>query len=91
VYDLKKYLNNLNMTNGKAVLAVLAGFVAGAALGVLFAPDKGSEVRKKIAKKGDDLADALGNKIHTKFEKVVDTITGKTKKDVLPKENMAEQ
>lgn len=79
------------MTNGKAVLAVLAGVVAGAALGVLFAPDKGSEVRKKIAKKGDDLADALSSKIHTKFDKVLDTITGKAKKTVLQKENMAEQ
>jgi gas vesicle protein len=76
------------MTNGKAVLAVLAGVVAGTVLGVLFAPDKGSEVRKKIVNKGDDLANALSNKIHTKFEKVLGNITGKAKKTVLQKEDM---
>lgn len=79
------------MTNGKAVLAVLAGVVAGAALGVLFAPDKGTEVRKKIVKKGDDLANELSNKIHTRFEKMLDTLTGKAKKAVLQNEKMTEQ
>ncbi|MFZ6014344.1 MAG: YtxH domain-containing protein, partial [Bacteroidota bacterium] len=45
------------MNNGKAVLAVVAGVAAGVALGMLFAPDKGSDTRKKISKKGEDLAD----------------------------------
>jgi gas vesicle protein len=65
------------MSSGKVLLGVLAGFAAGALLGVLFAPDKGSVTRKTISKKSDDYADALRDKfnefldsINEKFEKV---------------------
>lgn len=34
------------------------GLVVGLVLGVLFAPDSGTETRKKIAKKASDLKDA---------------------------------
>lgn len=67
------------MTNGKAVLAVLAGVAAGAAMGMLFAPDKGSDTRQKIAKKIEDLAEALSGKIDAKFDELLSTITGKVK------------
>lgn len=50
------------MSAGKIVAAVLTGVAVGAALGILFAPEKGSETRRKIAKKGKDYADELGEK-----------------------------
>ena len=52
------------MGNGKVILGVLAGVAAGAIFGILFAPDKGCETRKKIAKKGADVADDLKNKMN---------------------------
>ncbi len=47
------------MSTGKVLLGVLAGVAAGAIIGILFAPDKGCETRKKIAKSGKDLTDNL--------------------------------
>jgi gas vesicle protein len=48
------------MKSGKVLLGVLAGLAAGAALGILFAPDKGSSIRKKISKKSEEYADEFG-------------------------------
>jgi len=50
------------MSSGKVLLGVLAGMAVGAALGVLFAPDKGWDTRKRISKKGDDFTDDLGDR-----------------------------
>lgn len=39
---------------GKLILTTLTGVASGAIIGLLFAPNKGSETRRKIAKKGDN-------------------------------------
>jgi gas vesicle protein len=49
---------------GKIITALAAGIAAGAILGVLFAPDKGSETRKKINDQGKKLADDLKEKLN---------------------------
>jgi len=51
------------MNSGKAVLGILAGVAAGAMLGILFAPDKGSVTRKTISNKGSDTLDELKDKL----------------------------
>lgn len=51
------------MNTGKLVLGFLAGIAAGTALGILFAPDKGSATRKKISRKGEDSLEDLNDKI----------------------------
>lgn len=56
--------------NGKIVTALLAGLAAGAVLGLLFAPDKGSETRDKI---NDSLAD-LGDAIKERGEEQLDQL-----------------
>ena len=53
------------MSNGtaKVIGAVIAGTVAGLVLGVLFAPDKGSKTRSRLAGSAKDLADDLKYKM----------------------------
>jgi gas vesicle protein len=61
------------MSTGKVLLGLLAGVAAGALLGVLFAPDKGSVTRKKIIKKSEDYAEGLTEK----FNEFIDTVNEK--------------
>jgi gas vesicle protein len=61
------------MSAGKVFLGLLAGVAAGALLGVLFAPDKGSVTRKKIVKKSEDYAEGLTEK----FNEFIDTVNEK--------------
>ena len=71
------------MSSGKVLASVLAGAAAGAILGILFAPDKGTETRRKIAERGAGLADGVRSRvtefadgIADKYESVKDQFTG---------------
>lgn len=63
------------MNSGKILLGVLAGAAIGAAIGILFAPDKGSSTRKKISEKSDEYVEELEDK----FNGFIDIITKKFK------------
>lgn len=65
---------------GNTALAVLAGVAVGAGLGVLFAPEEGRKVRKKIKKGFDKSKDDLGEKIDD-LKKQVRNIVDKKKYD----------
>jgi gas vesicle protein len=60
------------MSSGKVLLGILAGAAAGALLGILFAPDKGVNTRKKIVSKGEEYADDLKEKFGEFVDKVAE-------------------
>jgi gas vesicle protein len=51
--------------SGKIVSALLLGAGIGAVLGILFAPDKGSETRRRLSEKSQDLAETTNGKIES--------------------------
>ena len=74
-----------NMKSNKVVLGVLLGAVAGALMGILFAPEKGERTRKRIVNKGGGYFDTLKDK----FEEAVDTITQKYESTLKEAEKLA--
>ncbi len=56
----------------KVVIALLAGLAAGAALGILFAPDAGTETRDKLT----DSLKNLGDSIKETAAAEIDNLTG---------------
>jgi gas vesicle protein len=68
------FKNHFIMNSGsKVLLGVLAGAATGAILGVLFAPDKGMETRRRISDGSRDISENLKDK----FSEFVDGLADK--------------
>lgn len=72
--------------NTKVIVALLAGMAAGAALGILFAPESGTETRDKLSESlknlGDSIKETAAKEIDNLVglkDKVVDNIKSKVK------------
>lgn len=70
--------------NSKVLLGLLAGLAAGAALGLLFAPEKGSETRDKLSQSLKDLGDSIKDRAADEIDnlnglkdKIVDVVKSK--------------
>jgi len=63
------------MKSGKIILGFIAGAAAGTALGILIAPDKGTNTSDKINKKTKDFLD----KLEVRVECFVEDLTNKYK------------
>jgi gas vesicle protein len=71
-------MNNKN----KILTAVGAGIVVGTIVGVLFAPEKGSETRKKISGQGKKIVEDVQNKFRrgrNKFNDLADDLLQATR------------
>lgn len=58
------------MRVGRLIFGIFAAMGVGTVLGILFAPDKGSETRKRISNKTRDLSDELNTKVNETVESV---------------------
>ena len=68
--------------NTKVVVALLAGLAAGAALGILFAPDSGEETRDKLSESLKKLGDSIKETAATEIDNLVglkDKVVGNIK------------
>jgi len=64
------------MSNSKTVLGFLAGAAVGSILGILFAPDKGTETRRKISETSGDVTDSLKSKFNDFVDSIKDSYQG---------------
>jgi gas vesicle protein len=64
------------MKTGQVLVGLVAGAAVGAALGVLFAPKSGAELRKDIAEKGGDAFKSIKDKVSGLAGKASDAATG---------------
>ncbi len=84
----------MSKSSVSAILGFVAGAAAGAAFGVLFAPDKGTTTRMKIKdqaqKVGDDFKDNLATKIDD-LNKFVSSFVTETKEKMDDLEKKAKQ
>lgn len=67
------------MKSLKVLLGLFTGIAAGALMGILFAPEKGSKTRKQLLSKSEDYADVIKDKLDTLLDGIEDKYD-KTKK-----------
>lgn len=68
--------------NAKLLIALGTGLVVGGILGVLFAPDKGTETRRKLADQGKKMTDKIKNKFNKEKEELMARVNGKVEEVV---------
>jgi gas vesicle protein len=70
----------MNKSSG-ILTALIMGAAVGAVLGILYAPDKGSETRKKVNEEGKKMSDAIKNKFNEVKEKMASAKDDKNKRE----------
>lgn len=77
------------MENSNNTLTLIGGLILGTAiggaLGILFAPDKGSETRRKLSNKGSNLTSAMKKKFNGLVEDIkyeMDNVKNEAKETV---------
>lgn len=87
IFYLPEYLKTFKkeqvMSKGNVVIGALAGVAVGALLGILFAPDKGTETRRKISSKGKEAAEDLKDKFNDFVDEVSSRFDKRKKETVV--------
>ncbi len=65
-----------NNTAATVIISFLSGAAAGAIAGILFAPDKGSNTRDKIATQTKNLTSEVGDNVNAKVDSLKEYISG---------------
>lgn len=63
-----------------SIIALLAGTAIGVAIGVLIAPEKGSETRRRLISEGEDLKDSARDKIIGHLKNLEEALTKEEQK-----------
>lgn len=79
--------NSKPSSSGKIIGAFIVGAAVGAALGILFAPDKGSVTRRKLFNSAEDLSDEMNENV----KEVADKQSEKSSKGERYAENKFEE
>jgi gas vesicle protein len=69
------------MNTKKMFIGILSGLITGAVIGVLFAPHKGSNTRKRIMRQSDNYSDVVKEKVN-EYAEVINDKFEKAKKDI---------
>lgn len=62
----------MSSNTGNTILALITGAAIGAGIGILFAPDKGSNTRRKIKKGVEDASEQFSEKFYEVSDKLVE-------------------
>ena len=68
--DGKKSIKSIMNNNTKIILGMIAAGVAGAAIGMLLAPQKGSDVRGSIRQGIDELGEKIADFVNDKTDRI---------------------
>ncbi len=66
----------MSKTSSKVLLAGIFGLAAGVAIGLLFAPAKGSKTRKKLKKRFMNLAEIIEDDVNNKLGALKSAFSG---------------
>lgn len=73
------------MSEAKVAVALLAGLAAGAAIGILFAPESGSDTRDKLTESLTNLGESIKNSASEQIDNLVDTFKSKVVENIKEK------